>query len=75
MHTYSLKPGGSTEEGVSHPWVVKAGFWKVRHFSLAWKDKQDYERQNGGKYSREKEQHKPRQGALKTSGLLGHRGA
>lgn len=75
MHTPSLIPAGSTEEGTVHPWVPWGGFRKERHFKLALKVKQDCEGQNRGKYSRKKEQYEPRRGALKTSGLLEHRGA
>lgn len=72
MHTHSLTAGGSTEEGTVHSWAARGDFRKERHFRLALKDKQNYEGQNRGKYSRKKEQYKPRHGGLQTPG---HRGA
>lgn len=57
-----------------HPWGTRDGFRKDRHLRLALKDKQEYEKLDRGRYSKEKRQDKPRQRGLTASSLLGHIG-
>lgn len=62
--SYGKRAGGKLAEGTVHFWGVRDGFRKVRHLRLVLKDKQDFEKQNRERDSKEKCQGKPRHRAL-----------
>ena len=71
--SYGKRAGGKLVEGTVHFWGVRDGFRKVRHLRLVLKDKQDFEKQDRERDSKEKCQGKPRHRVLTASSLLGCR--
>lgn len=71
--SYGKSAGGRREESTVHFWGVRDGFRKVRHLRLVLKDKQNFEKQDRERDSKEKCQDKARHRVLTASSLLGCR--